>query len=92
MLERPNGPFCRHCGMPVVPPGDPGKPAAASRVSYFCRFCVEGGAFTQQLIVANGLDRPTFSSTPTTGMMRHVIARFRSWTNGPRRSGHLRAR
>jgi hypothetical protein len=77
--------------MPIEPPGDSGKPVDALGVSHFCRFCVEGGAFAQQLMVATGIARPTFSRTPTTGVVHHVIVRLRRWTRGPRCSGQLRA-
>ena len=41
MGERPNGPFCQSCGMPLVKPEDFGTAADGFRINDYCHFCFE---------------------------------------------------
>ena len=45
--DRPLGPFCQSCGMPLATADDFGTDAQGFRVNEYCRFCYANGAFTE---------------------------------------------
>ncbi len=55
MQQRPKGPFCQSCGMPLEKPDDFGTAADGFRVNDYCRFCFHDGAFTDAKITMQGM-------------------------------------
>lgn len=47
-MQRPEGPFCQSCGMPLSRDAQGGGTEAdGSRSAEYCSHCYQGGAFTQ---------------------------------------------
>lgn len=45
--NQPQGPFCQSCAMPMAKPDDFGTNADNSRNQEYCRYCYQGGKFTE---------------------------------------------
>ncbi len=49
-FQKPLGPFCQSCSMPLRSPDDFGTDEAGYRVNDYCRHCFVRGAFTEPAI------------------------------------------
>ena len=45
--QRPSGPCCQSCGMPLAKPEDFGTDVTGSRVNDYCHYCFTNGAFIE---------------------------------------------
>lgn len=67
--QKPTGPFCQSCGMPMVKPEDFGTDGTGRRINDFCRYCYANGAFTDPaLTMPEMIDRCVTIMTGSMGM------------------------
>ncbi len=53
--EKPKGPFCQSCGMPLERPEQFGTSAEGFRVNEYCGYCYRDGRFTEPDITVEGM-------------------------------------
>jgi hypothetical protein len=47
MSEQPERTICQSCGMPLEGPDDYGTAANGAKITDYCRYCFQNGAFTE---------------------------------------------
>jgi hypothetical protein len=53
--ERPQGPFCQSCGMPLASQEDLGTEVDGTRSDDYCRYCFQAGGFTDPDITRHAM-------------------------------------
>ncbi len=87
-MKQPIGPFCQSCGMPMEKPEDFGTDAEGFRTNDYCRYCFQGGAFTDPSITVQQMidkcvdimaERGIMPEQQAKALMNEVIPKLKRW-------------
>lgn len=73
--EKPTGPFCQSCAMPLGKPEDFGTDTAGYRVNDYCHYCFANGSFTEPDISMRAMIDKCVGLMATQGIMPETQAR-----------------
>lgn len=90
-MNVPQGPFCQSCGMPLRKPEDFGTDAGGLKTNDYCRFCFQGGSFTEPKINMQEMiekcarimsERGVMPEQDAKSLMAGVLPRLKRWQRG----------
>jgi hypothetical protein len=83
------GPFCQSCAMPLANPEDHGTNADGGASDLYCRYCFQGGNFTQpdatvdgMVAKVEGIMRDMAMPAGVIEMTKTAIPRLARWRKG----------
>ncbi len=87
-VQKPLGPFCQSCSMPLRRPDDFGTDEAGYRVNDYCRHCFVKGAFTEPAITMEQMlercvtvmaDQKIMPAAQGRSLMAETLPRLKRW-------------
>ncbi|HEY8256520.1 MAG TPA: zinc ribbon domain-containing protein [Gemmatimonadales bacterium] len=87
-FQKPLGPFCQSCSMPLRSPEDFGTDEAGYRVNDYCRHCFVKGAFTEPTITMEQMlercvtvmaDQQIMPAAQARTLMEETLPRLKRW-------------
>lgn len=89
-MERPKGPFCQSCSMPMEKPEDFGTDESGDRTNNYCHYCFQNGEFTNpditlgqmtEIVVKNMIEKMKIPEDQARQITQSFLPKFVRWSD-----------